>query len=250
MIAVSLDELAENRGLLLSLSFPSKNIQYASMILKELMDIGVTELFYILRKDSLTPLVLGKGYRGLVLKARIGERVIALKILRTDASINGLIKEAIALSKANSVGVGPKLIGYSEHVLAMEFIEGTSMDRWLKDLPMEDFLKLKSVLRKCFEDARKLDEIGLDHGEISDAKKHIIVRPDLKPVIIDFGKASFSRKPANVTSLFSYISFGPHSRKILEMLRIASPPLEKARRYKRDPSRESFEELLKALKLI
>ncbi|MCD6421618.1 MAG: serine/threonine protein kinase [Thaumarchaeota archaeon] len=250
MISVSLERIGREKDLALSLSFPSKSMEYALMILDELEEIGVSEIYFVERAGSPAPLVLGKGYRGLVVKGRIEGRPAALKILRTDASINGLLKEAEATSLANSVAVGPKLLGYSKHVLALEFIEGSSIDSWLRDLPEEKASDLRIVLRRCFEDARRLDEIGLDHGELSDAKKHVIMRSDLKPVIIDFGKASRTRKPRNVTSLFSYLSFGPHSQKVLGMLGVRDPPLAHAKRYKRELSHSSFKDLLRAQNLF
>jgi len=250
MIPVSLERIRRERDLALSLSFPSKSVEYALMILDELEEIGVSEIYFVERAGSLAPLVLGKGYRGLVVRGRVEGRPAALKILRTDTSINGLLREAEATSLANSVAVGPRLLGSSKHVLALELIEGSSIDSWLKDLPEERAANLRIVLRRCFEDARRLDEIGLDHGELSDAKKHIIVRSNLKPVIIDFGKASRARKPGNVTSLFSYFSFGPHSRKVLGMLGVRDPPLAHVKRYKRELSRSSFRDLLRALNLL
>lgn len=249
MIYIGLEELKRRKELLLKLSFPSENLEYALKILEDLEGLGVREIAFVEVGERLDPLMLGKGYRGFVLRARLENRDAALKILRTDSTISSLEREAEATSLANSVGVGPLLLGHSSRVLVLELVEGISLDRWLEGLADRDLEKLKEVLRKCLEDARRLDGMRLDHGELSDVKKHIIVRPSLKPVIIDFGKASRKRRPSNVTSLFSYFAFGPHSRRILKMLGVDSPPLREVKEYKRRMNQEAFMKLIRALNL-
>ena len=249
MIYIELKELEKRRELLLGLSFPSQNLKYALMILGDLKALGVKEIAFAQRGNYLAPAILGKGYRGIVLRARLKDNEVALKILRTDSTILSLEHEAKATSLANSVDVGPLLLGYSERVLVLEFIEGDPLEIWLSKIACEEYEKLRTVLRKCFEDARKLDLIGLDHGELNNLRKHVIVKPNLKPVIIDFGKASAERKPSNITSLFSYLTFGPYSRKVLRMLEVREPPLKWVREYKRKMSDENFRKLMEALNL-
>lgn len=249
MIYVGLDELRSRRELLVKLSFPSENLEYALKMLEDLERLGVKEIAFAEVGGRLDPLILGKGYRGFVLRARLRDRDAALKILRTDSTISSLEREAEATYLANRVNVGPLLLGYSSRVLVLELVEGASLDRWLEKMAENDSEKLRGVLRDCFRDARKLDVIGLDHGELSDVKKHVIVRPSLRPVIIDFGKASARRRPSNVTSLFSYLNFGPHSRKILSMLGVDEPPLIEVKEYKRRMDQESFMKLIRALNL-
>ena len=55
-------------------------------------------------------------------------------------------------------------------------------ERLIKEIKEKkrEYEKLRTVLRKCFEDARKLDLIGLDHGELNNLRKHVIVKPNLK----------------------------------------------------------------------
>jgi len=247
MIPIELDRLRE-RGLLGELAYPSRDLGYAEEVLGELERIGVEYLF--IREGDRAELVkLGKGYRGLVLLGVLGGVWAAVKILRTDAGIEGLEREAEATLLANTVGVGPRLYAHSRHVLAMEVVEGVSFDKWIEELEAERVDELRAVLGDCFRQARLLDKLLLDHGELSDAKRHIVIRPDLRPVILDFGKASARRRPSNVTSLLSYISFGPHSGKIMKMLRLEKPPLDKSRGYKRSMSDDAFLELLRGLNL-
>ncbi len=247
-VLLRLRELSQKPELVRLLAYPTMDEAYSEKILEELGELEV-EGVYFTAKPRLEPLRIGKGYRGVVLLARrLGEDV-ALKILRADAGISTLRREAELTSAANRAGVGPCLLGSAEHVLALEYIIGEDLDLWLgkADYSLRDIVRL--VLRRCLEQARRLDEIGLDHGELSNARRHILVKENLSPVILDFGKASFSRKPHNVTSLFSYITYGPHSSKILEILDVSEKPLEVVREYKREGSRESFEKILKALNL-
>ena len=57
---------------------------------------------------------MGKGTRGLVLKANLSNSSIALKIRRTDSPRINLISEANIQLFANKFGIGPKIINYSD----------------------------------------------------------------------------------------------------------------------------------------
>ena len=244
-----LRKIAASSDLLLELSFPTRSPEYAATILRELEEIGVNGI-YLVEKPSFSRLmILGKGYRGIVVRGAMRNLDVAVKILRTDSPLASLFREAEATKLANEVGVGPRLLGYSSHVLVLEFIDGVSIGDWLENLEYAEVDLLKNVLRKCFHQAKALDEIGLDHGELSDARKHIIVKRDLNPVIIDFGKSGLRKKPSNVTSLFSYLTYGPQSEKTLSMLEVSEPPINEVKEYKRRMDSESFEKLLQALNL-
>jgi len=250
MIYIGLEELERRRDLLPIFSFPFENLEYALNVLEDLRRLGVKDVAFTQMKGRLTPIILGKGYRGIVFKARTKDGDVALKVLRIDSTISSLEQEAEATSLANRVKVGPLLLGYSSYVLVLELVEGTPLDVWLREVSCEDFGKLRRLLRMCFEDARRLDQIRLDHGELSDARKHVIIRSDLKPVIIDFGRASIRRRPSNVTSLFSYLMFGPRSLKIRRMLKLSATPFKEVREYKRLMSQEAFTRLMEALNLV
>lgn len=234
---------------MIDLSFPARDTVYSSTVLRELEEIGVDGLYAEAATTGLKIIFVGKGCRGYVVRGRIRGLEAAMKILRTDTVLGGLDKEAEATEMANRIGVGPRLLGRSQHVLVLEYVEGKHLGEWVEGLAVAEVDALKNVLRKCFLQARLLDELCLDHGELSDARKHVIIKPDLEPVLIDFGKARIKSKPSNVTSFFSYITFGPQSRKILQMLEVRDPPIHVSQRYKRDLDEESFDELMAALNL-
>jgi putative serine/threonine protein kinase len=119
--------------------------------------------------------------------------------------INMVQKEASNLKKANSIKVGPKLVDFNEKEkwVLMEFIKGELFcDFIVKEPPKKDLLK---VLKELFLQAKKLDKIGLDHGQLAGRGANILVTPKLKPIIIDFEKASQKRKPHNLNVLKSML---------------------------------------------
>jgi putative serine/threonine protein kinase len=63
--------------------------------------------------------------------------------------------EAMMLEKANSINVGPKLLGYSDNFLLMELIDGQLMEEWMdlhRSEREKDVVKkvLKDILDQCF----------------------------------------------------------------------------------------------------
>ncbi|MEN2974149.1 MAG: RIO1 family regulatory kinase/ATPase [Candidatus Caldarchaeales archaeon] len=247
--SIRLRDLWDRRDLIVQLAYPSQEIEYASSILRELESLQVDSIFIV--KDTKTSLkLLGKGYRGIVLKASYNDTISTVKILRTDSSVSSMYREAEMMMLANSKNIGPKIYAFSKHVILMEYIDGVSFDAWLDNLDENDEGSLRRILKTILEQARRLDEINLDHGELSNPRRHVMIRKTGSAVILDFGKASLTSKPKNVTSLFSYISHGKHHRKIMRMLHLVDIPRHVIREYKENPTRERFEEIIKILNLL
>jgi len=196
--------------------------------------------------------ILGKGYVGLVVLAKRQNKKVALKIRRLDSQRNEMKGEAKLLKIVNSVNVGPKLVDYSKNFLVMEFLEGEKISNWISSLEGPgSSKKLKSLIQSVLEDCYRLDQIGFDHGELSSISKHVIVG-NTKPALIDFESSSTKRRASNVTSITQAFFIGsgigkkvkriykiPTKEKIIKVLRI----------YKQKQTRESFDNLLKILKL-
>ena len=108
----------------------------------------------------------------------------------------------------------------------------------------------KTIIKKILEDCYSLDRIGLDHGELSNLSKHVII--GRKITIIDFESSSTDRKVSNVTSATQALCIGSGISKIIGRV-YKIPKKQKMitvlRRYKREGTRESFENLLSVLKL-
>ena len=190
---------------------------------------------------------MGKGYVGIVVIAHLNGHRVALKILRVDADRPDLLHEAQMLSKANSAGVGPKLISASKTFLLTQLIEGDLLPAWLET--HKEKALVREVLGEVLEQCWRLDEIGLDHGELSKAPKHVIVDGEQQPWIVDFETASDMRKPANVTAIchFLFSSIGEVARTIAETLgeRNREEIVKALRQYKKCRTRESFEKVLR-----
>lgn len=196
--------------------------------------------------------ILGKGYVGLVVLVKRGNKEVALKIRRTDSQRENMKNESILLKLVNSVSVGPKMIDVSKNFLVMEYIEGKKFSDWIEMLKGSGSVKqLKSTIRNVLEDCYRLDQIGFDHGELSNISKHVIVGKN-KVALIDFESSSTKRRPSNVTSITQAFFIGSgiakHAQKIYK-----NSSKEKIifalKSYKQEKTRDNFEKLLKILKL-
>ena len=196
--------------------------------------------------------VLGKGYVGVVVLAKKGSKQVALKIRRTDSQRNEMKNESILLKLANSVNVGPKMYVVSKNFLVMEYLEGIDIRKWVNTLKgIGSAKKLKSTIRNVLEDCYRLDQISLDHGELSNVSKHVIVGKT-KSTLIDFESSSTKRRSSNVTSVTQAIFIGSGIAKKTQKI-YKNPPKKKIfknlKLYKQEKTYENFQELLKILKL-
>jgi putative serine/threonine protein kinase len=161
--------------------------------------------------------------------------------------------EATMLEKANSINVGPKLLGYSDNFLLMELIEGQLMDEWIEQHSSErDKDVVKNVLRESLDQCFRLDCLELDHGELSQARRHLLVYED-HPRIVDFETASTSRKPANLSSICQYIFVSSNlALRVGTLLgRVELDQLIQALSiYKKERSTTAFAGVLRACKLL
>ena len=214
--------------------------------LGELREHGVEALEFAGEASAFNVPVLGKGFVGIVVTAHVGGERVALKIRRVDADRAGLEHEAQMLAKANSVQVGPRLISASRNFLLMQLVDGCLLPRWLD--AHKDTEQVRGVLGEVLEQCWRLDSIGLDHGELSKAPKHIIISKQHKPFLVDFETASVERKTANVTSAcqFLFASHGAVAKAVAQVLGEINRAevIDALRRYKNERKRESFDGVL------
>jgi putative serine/threonine protein kinase len=106
---------------------------------------------------------------------------------------------------------------------------------------------IRKVLVDVLEQCWRLDEAGLDHGEISKAPKHLLVDKENKPYIVDFETASIVRRVINVTSVCQFLFMG--NSRAAKMLGEVFGVKEKSelisalRNFKKKENRENFEGL-------
>jgi len=237
------------------LCYPMCDLTELKNRIDELNRLGVETLEFIGEKNVANMPVLGKGCVGIVVAAYTRRGKVALKIRRMDADRSEMQHEAEMLKKANTVKVGPKLLGVSENFLLMEFIKGPLLFNWISALRGRGRgtkSRVRKVLRDILEQCWKLDQIGLDHGELSKAPKHIIIDEEGKPHIVDFETASINRRVSNVTSICQYLFIGSEVAKVIKT-RLSyidrNVLIESLKKYKRRRSRRDFESILKKCNL-
>ena len=134
-------------------------------------------------------------------------KLACLKALRGKSNRQDMVlREAENLALANSAGVGPKLIGSDAECsfVSMEYIEGIPFSEWIFETPSKESLSV--FIDELYKQAKALDKIGLDHGQLAGRGKNILVAKETGlPVIIDFEKASPKRKCHNVKVLDSFL---------------------------------------------
>lgn len=230
------------------LCYPKFEQQELEKRLKELQNLKVQALEFTGQRSVFDVPVLGKGCVGIVVVAHTKTGKAALKIRRIDADRKEMFHEGKMLKKANTLEVGPKLLQISENFLLMKLVEGPHFPEWLKGLQENVHPRVKSVLKNVLEQCYKLDEAGLDHGELSRAQKHIIVNAKDVPCLIDFETASTNRRTSNVTSVCQYFLLGSQiADQVKEKLgNVDEKELIKAlRAYKQEQTKENFEKILK-----
>jgi putative serine/threonine protein kinase len=214
--------------------------------LNELEKLKITGIEFSGKKQVLNLQVLGKGCVGIVVIARRRKRRVALKIRRSDADRENMMREAMLLRKANAVEVGPRLIGVRKDFLVMQLILGDLLPKWVEKETSRD--EIGKVLKEILEQCWRLDMAGLDHGELTHAPKHIIVNAKQKPVIVDFETASLDRRPSNVTSVCQFLFMDRTTSNISEKLRLGDKKfiIVALQNYKKKKNRRNFIKVLKS----
>ncbi|MCV0410727.1 RIO1 family regulatory kinase/ATPase [Nitrosopumilus sp.] len=234
------------------LGYPKATSRQIKLRINELEKLKIKSISFVGPTTIGSLSILGKGYVGVVVLAKKNNKLVALKIRRTDSQRKEMKNEADLLKLVNSVNVGPKMLVASKNFLVMEYLEGVKISDWVYLLKgVGSAKKLKSTIRKILEDCYRLDQLGFDHGELSNISKHVIVSKT-KSTLIDFESASTKRRPSNVTSITQAFFIGSGiAKKAQKIYKNSSKDqiISALKQYKQEKTRESFERLLKTLKL-
>lgn len=234
------------------LTYPRISLSVARSRVRQLQKLGVTELVFDGHARIGRLGILGIGTVGVVVQAQVGGQPFALKIRRTDANRPNMDEEARITAIANKVGVGPEVSIHSKDFMLMKLLRSQELDVWLKELSgrgMRDEARglVHSLLNQC----RKLDIMGIDHGQLSNLRKHAVVAEG-SPWIIDFESAATTRKARNVTTAAQHLFIGgklsPRMRRTLGV-RDTGPLLTLLSQYKRDMSDYRYAKILEMLRL-
>lgn len=249
--SASVDELSKEPYLSV-ICYPNPNVDEALLRIQELKRLGVDALHFEGRTQIGSLNVLGKGCVSIVVKVSSKDRFYALKLRRLDANRESMLREAKLHSIANSVGVGPTLRASSENFLLMDLVSGVRFTKWMECVRGKGSVqRLRKVLKELLDQCYRLDQLGLDHGELSNLSKHVFV--DEGVTIVDFETASTGRKVKNVTSATQYLFIGgPFSKIVRRMLRVRD--IEEVKNaligYKQMKDEKTYKELLSRLNLL
>lgn len=249
-VEVSLERLLEHPFRRV-IAYPHPTPELVKERVEELSKLGVTALIPggATQIDGVN--VLGKGQVGVVTRCSWRGKPAALKIRRTDADRESLEDEAKVMTVANSKKVGPILFAYSSNFIVMEEVRGKKLVDWLQECSSIPDLEFRRTLRSVCEQGRLLDEAGIDHRELSDPRRHVVLKEGSEACVLDFETAGVTLRKRNVTRLVQYITMArPFGRVVLSRLGADEFEVLRAlRAYKEDPSRESFLALIEAMKL-
>lgn len=149
--------------------------------------------------------VLGEGGMGVVYKARdlqLG-RIVALKFIHGDSPVMSerFLQEARAQARLNHINICRVYeVGTVEGkpYIAMEFVEGKSLDQIHSELNHHDKVQLIRDAALALHDAHRL---GVIHRDIKPANIMVERKPDgrRRPVVMDFGLARESAENRGLT---------------------------------------------------
>lgn len=250
---ITLESLSEGKYRSI-ICYPTYKKEEFKHRLNELKQLNIKTIEFTGQKHIHNIPILGKGCVGIVVAAYRKDEKVALKIRRTDANRTTMQHEAQMLKKANKINVGPRLLRITKNFLLMEYVEGLLFPEWTRMLTGKGARRrLRYVLRIVLEQAWRLDKAEFDHGELSNAPKHIIVKPDDLPCLVDFETASISRRASNVTSLCQYLFIGSSIAKLIQkkLGDIKKDSLVDAlRMYKKSKDRKDFEDVLSKCRVL
>lgn len=234
--------------------YPGTNLDSFDSRLDQLDKLGVTKLIFEGESKVGKFGIVGRGCVSTVVKARLKNQrnPVALKIRRVDANRPDMNRDYDLQRLANSFDVGPKAIICSEDMFAMEYIDAVKLGKWFQKLRTKTSKRYtQALIRDALKQCYRLDANGLDHGELSNPTKHLLIRKSVDPeiVIIDYESASRERRVSNLTAVASFFFLGGwQSERIRKILGFERFPRKRfiglLKKYKSAPSEDKLSEVL------
>ena len=230
------------------LTYPRPNLKQAKSRIRQLTELGIERVIFEGRTKIGRLGLVGIGTVGLVVKgAGESDEVYAVKIRRADANRESMMEEFRLTQLANRVRVGAPAYRCTKDVMSMRYIKGIELEDYVKAATGKGSARrVRELAHTLLNQCRKLDLIGLDHGQLSNLRKHVIIDGET-PYIIDFESASQNRALKNVTTAAQFLFVGskisPRVRRILS-IKSSGEILGALKRYKGDMSDENYVRLL------
>jgi putative serine/threonine protein kinase len=235
------------------LTYPTISLRTAKSRIKQLEKLGVKFLIFEGKSKIGSLGLLGLGTVSVVVKAQVNGGTLALKIRRTDANRAAMTEEFRLTNMANRIGIGAEALGHTRDLMLLRYLDYIELHEWFKSLSGQGRRdRAREMVHGVLNQCRKLDIIGLDHGELSNLRKHVVV-VDGSPYMLDFESAGLNRSTKNVTTAAQYILVGgkmsPLVRRLIGVAGVRRI-IESLRQYKRDKSDINYSRLLKTLRII
>ncbi|MGM5480338.1 MAG: protein kinase [Nanobdellota archaeon] len=170
--------------------------------------ISQTELGFLQSKlpSSVTETELfAEGKRGVVLKGLFENKTCAIKLSHPQSqSQHTLLREAKMLQKVNKLSLGPQLYAFDEEYVIMEYIQGTRIQEFFSTKRKRG--DLQKVILLILDQLALLDENNINKQEMTKPYKHIIIGTNLTVTLLDFERARYTMRPANVSQFIEYLT--------------------------------------------
>jgi len=187
---------------------------------------------------------LTKGHRGLIYTGKYKGSKVAIKVKNPKSeAIGRIVNEINNLKVLDKKNIGPKLLFCSEDHFVYKFVSGKMI---LDYISGEGKMNVIKVLKDVFNQMFVLDKLKINKEEMHHPLKHVIV--GRKPVLIDFERANTAYKPHNVTQFCQFV-MSSHKLLSSKNIKVSRKELiELSKKYKRNPTKENFEGIVKLLK--
>lgn len=193
---------------------------------------------------------MGLGTVSVVVRATVKGNEQALKIRRCDANRKSMLDEYKLTQTANQIGVGAYASAAARDFMVIQLVEGEDIDDHLRGIKgVGTRGRVREIIHRLLNQCRKLDLVGLDHGQLSDLRKHVIMAGD-EPYIIDFESSSRGRSSKNVTTAAQNLLIGGRSAPLVRRLlglKSYDAALQALRNYKKDMSDDNYVAILNTL---
>ncbi len=234
------------------LCYPSPTKRSVEARIRELSRLSIVALDFAGPVKLGSVHLLGKGTSSVVVIGITKSGKVALKIRRVDSRRRDTGKEVRTLRLVNRLKLGPRILGSTRNIISMELIGGKAIIEWVESLRgIGSTKRLRGMIQELLRQCLVLDGAGIDHGELSNLRKHVIIDGDLV-TLIDFESSSTTRRTSNVTSAVQYLFIGgPIASRLRRVIRVRDPQelLWALRKYKMQGN-GAFAEILIALNLI
>jgi HemK-related putative methylase len=185
-----------------------------------------------------------RGKRGVIYIGKYKNKKVGIKIKKQESkAMNTILHEVKFLKILNKKNIGPKLLFHTKKFFVYEFVEGKFILDFIQSSSKKDIF---SIINKIFNQCFIMDKLGINKFEMHRPIKHIIVDKNLKPVLIDFERARFSKSPKNVTQFCDFL-IGKEVNKLLKGKGIEinkNKIINLARNYKEDINKINFNKIL------